>query len=203
MTYALLTKWQIAVFLVSCCYLIMLILTLGLRPILKDCVPRKVLFISMLVYLIFQITLCLPVYFGVDAESIVKGINSPTPVWKFLWSPMASTVVIWLYLAHTVVSCSYYKAKSDMARFLVTGNKRYQPEFLMSGVVSIILCAALVDLKTMAISEYIDISAGLILASIATEIMILRWKFNIITLHSPILSWFIGTWLGAWLLSII
>lgn len=202
-TTVLLIKWQLAVYLCICFYLMMLVIAIGIRPANFACRKIKILYIAIISYLAIQFFIWLPLYDGIGYIHLVDAKHNPTPIWRFLWSPMAATAVIWLYIAHTVKSCTNYLYNTEKPRIMMSVRKKHMTEFVIGGIFSTLLCAAFFNMDKLPLIAFIDSIMGIVISITFLELVLSRWKHNLLTLPSPTLGWFMGTWLGAWLLSVI
>ena len=199
----LLVKWQLAVYMSICFYLAMLVVAIGIRPVSLACERTRHLFFAMIVYIAVQFLIWIPLYDGIGFVHLVDSRNNPTPVWRFLWSPMAATLVIWLYIAHTIRSCKNYSYNLGKSHIVLSVKRKHMTEFVIGGIISTLLCASLFNLEKLPIISFIDTMMGIVIGVTFLELVISHWKHGLLTLPSPTLGWFFGTWLGAWVLSVI
>lgn len=201
--HVLLVKWQIAVYILICLSLLVNIVSLGVRPKFHACPKSKLAFFAIVIYLSLQFVTWLPIYDNVNMTTPLKFNSRPEDIWRFIWAPMGSALVIWMYLGHVVKSCVNFLYDVEKTRVIMNSRTKRMQEFTSGGFVSTVLAVTLIPVNKIRASDLTDIMLGLAVGYIFIEVIIQRYRYNSLAMASPVVAWFFWTWLGLWFLSLI
>lgn len=202
-TQALLVKWQIAVHLTLCTALLLQIIALGMRPRRVGCKKTKAVFVGILAFLIGNIALWFPVYDTITPHSPIRFNQHLLDIWRFIWTPMTTVFILWMYVNHAIKTCKNYIFDVATARVITNPEDTHTGAFLLGGVVTAFLCAT-VGIEAMSVaSPLLSIILSSTICYVCVECIVNKYRNSTVVTPSPVCAWFCGTWLGAWLLSII
>lgn len=189
-------KWLLMAHFVSCFVLSTIIVALGVR--LRNLYVPKVR--RTLVVIILFITTQIPitlVRFSAADRGLYASLPFDDAFMGFLWSPMLSPVVIWLYVSHAAKSC-YSCAISVPRKNVVTlPTMSLLGRYFMAGAVTTVLVKCFGVMTPEHENDIIRFLGGVAMLGTTLEIIYIRAKHNVVRMTSATWAWAMGTAAGA------
>lgn len=200
--YKIVLQWQLCAHFITCFNLVLIIIAAGLRPRKNVQCKFAWAFYLIITYLLVQIIL-----FGFSFNTLSsitpKEANLSILVIDHIWTPMGTSFVIWLFLAHVLQANDAIKMITPRTRVASSINASILARFVSIGICSMILLDATLGLANIVTESYLMIICLFGLAGIMAELLYHRVKYNYVPMLSGTWAWFIGTWLGVWILAIM
>lgn len=193
-------KWALVAHFVSCYVLTAVITGLGIR--LRKLHTRRVratLFVSV-AFITAQFPVTVLRYTAVN-NGVLPVEPLDEALLNFLWSPMLTPVLIWLYITHAVKSC--YSCAISVPRKNVTTlpDLRVVGKYALAGIATTMLLYAAGILEDANTDTIMRLLVAIAMLGSSLEIIYIRAKFNVIRIASSTWAWFMGTLSGAIILS--
>lgn len=191
-------KWQMAVHFVTCYSVIIILLALGVRA---KCVENtKVAFAvyACICYLLVQFIVVAAISANIEGYMRYSDSNLHMMM-DFLWSPMVSSVCVWLFITNVVKQCRLCVV--DIPRRAIHARISYRKilAYMAIGVCSILMLYPVDIIFGARLNEdlLIRILTAFSAIGVVCELFYSRAKTNTISMTSVTWSWFVGTWIGA------
>lgn len=200
--YRLTMKWQLAAHFVTCVNILLIIISAGIRP-RKGITCRFSLAYSIIIgYLCLQCTL-----FGFAYNDLSKRMppldKLSTLMIDHIWSPMGTSFIIWLFLAHALAANDAIRKRSPEHRVASAINPSILLRFISIGIFSVLCLDSIIGVHNIPSDPLVMVTMLFALSGIVGELVYYRVKLNYVPILSSTWAWYIGTWIGMWLLAVI
>lgn len=188
-------QYQLCVHLIGCVSVMSLALATGIQPAkIKPHGSRKALIVGALFLAIQVPVTLLRLNTAFDETWVIR--NPLTLYVNFLWSPMCTVFVTWLYLTHLVSSCTFCDCALPRDNVDPSPNLRLLGLFLGLGVATSVFTHELLPLYVQFDDRWIlRLYFGVALAAAPMEILFFRARYNKIRFFNASWAWFFGSWL--------
>jgi len=197
----LLVTLQIAVHLSTCLALLLYVIAFGLRPDRQASPQLFDAFWACVLYCAGQFVL-----WGINFVSDVQPTlelqrNGFEFIFRFVWSPQLSIIVLWFFFAHVVQSCPHMRLNVPRSSVVANFRSKTLSRAFTAGVLGVIIANSILPLDSFPPRQLVATILAFSVVSTAVELILKRYKYRQMSLVSPTVSWLYGVWLGAWVIA--
>lgn len=200
--YKLTMKWQLAAHFITCANLLLIILSAGIRPKKNTACRFSLAYYIIVGYLCLQCVL-----FGFSYNDMSKHMppigGLSILIFDHIWSPMGTSFIIWLFLAHTLSANDAIRKMSPGFRVASAINSATLLRFISIGILSVLCLDSIIGVRDLPSDPLVMVTMLFALSGIIGELVYYRVKLNYVPILSCTWAWYIGTWIGMWILAVL
>ena len=187
-------QYMITAHMLGCAVLVALTLALGVRPALRKTSSANMVMFAGVLYVVTQI----PVSVVRLHAASLPGFKLADPITtyiNFLWSPMLTVVLLWLYISHMVRSC--ISCDMDVPRENIDARAKlpYAAIALITGVCfNYVLYGTIIPFFCLDRLLVLRVLFGTAIAISLLEIIYIRTRYNKVQLFNFTWFMYLGTW---------
>ena len=188
-------QFQLTVHLLGCMVLVALTLALGVRPALGKSNPAHLVMVASVLFIAAQMPVTAARMYTASKTGFVLAAPMDAYI-NFLWSPMLTVVLLWLYTSHMVSSCvscdiAVPRQNIDPAPHLDWATVAA----LIGALTNYVIYEKLVPIFDLDAFLVLRVLFGTAMAIALLEIIYVRTRHNKVRLFN--FTWF--AYIGAWL----